>query len=194
MQFNIMWSGIEYHSLENCLAAFHGNSAHIRSSIVGSYDGKIYRLEYRLTTNGRGHTMSLELNFQGDDKIRTHQLIADGNGNWKHNGKAAPAFAGCIDVDIPLTPFTNTLPIRRLGLKPGESTEILVLYCDLLNDQLITVKQLYKCLSSTEYHYENVPNDFEANITSDEAGLVVDYPQLFVRINILEASYPEINE
>ena len=34
---------------------------------------------------------------------------------------------------------------------------------------------------SPEYKFENVPNDFEAIITVDEWGLVVNYPELFVR-------------
>ena len=35
---------------------------------------------------------------------------------------------GCIDVDISATPFTNTLPIRRLQLEPGESQELTITY------------------------------------------------------------------
>jgi len=191
MQFNVMWSGIEYHSLENCLVSIHGNSVRVRSSIVGSYEGRIYRLEYRMSTNEAGQTTSLDLTFHGNNKIRRDLLTADENGKWNHNGSQAPSFAACIDVDIPLTPFTNTLPIRRLGLKAGESKEILVLYCDLLNDQLIPVRQRYTCISGTQYHYENVPNDFEADITVDDTGLVIDYPQLFVRDSIMETYYHE---
>jgi hypothetical protein len=191
MQFNVMWSGIEHHSLESCLISLHGFSIRVRSSIVGSYQGRIYRLEYRLSTNERGETKTLDLTFQGSNKIRRDHLSVDEHGNWKHNGELAPSFAGCIDIDIPLTPFTNTLPIRRLGLKPGESKLILVVYCDLLNDQLIPVTQQYRCISGTQYHYENVPNDFEADIVVDESGLVIDYPQLFVRDSIMETYYPE---
>ena len=35
-----------------------------------------------------------------------------------------------IDVDISATPFTNTLPIRRLGLQPGEFAELDVAFVD----------------------------------------------------------------
>jgi hypothetical protein len=43
------------------------------------------------------------------------------------------------------------------------------------------VNQKYTRLSGNEYHYENIPNDFEATIQTDEFGFVVDYPGLFVR-------------
>lgn len=64
-----------------------------------------------------------------------------------------------------------------------------MIYCDLLEGQLRHVRQRYTCLSNTEYHYENVPNDFEATIQVDDLGLVVDYPLLFVRTAALETSY-----
>lgn len=58
---------------------------------------------------------------------------------------------------------------------------IRVIYLDLLEGQVQPVRQQYTRLSETQYHYQNVPNDFEAVITVDALGLVVDYPQLFTR-------------
>jgi hypothetical protein len=37
--------------------------------------------------------------------------------------------------------------------------------------------------------YENVPNDFEALITVDLDGLVVDFPELFTRTAYIESKY-----
>ena len=49
-------------------------------------------------------------------------LEADGKGNWTDGvGNRLAALAGCIDVDLAATPFTNTIPIRRLGLGQGEA-------------------------------------------------------------------------
>jgi hypothetical protein len=105
------------------------------------------------------------------------------------DGKKADQFSGCTDVDIPLTPFTNTLPINRLKLAEGEEHQIKVIYLDLLEQQISPVKQKYIRLSKTEYHYENVPNDFEAKIDVDELGFVVNYPSLFVRTAQLKTDY-----
>src|SRR5690606_20127270 len=114
---------------------------------------------------------------------RRHSLAckSDGEGNWTKDSMAMPEYQGCIDIDIPLTPFTNTLPIRRLKLADGQSATIRVLYLDVLAERFMPVSQKYKRLSATAYHYENVPNDFEATITVDSDGLVEDYPALFVR-------------
>lgn len=191
MQTNILWTGREYHSLENCLVSPGDNGADIHSVIVGAYQSKIYRVEYHIKTNARWETLFAGIKSRHSNKETRISLQADGKGNWKLNGKNAPAYAGCIDVDIPLTPFTNTLPVKRLNAAIGIEQPIKVLYIDLLEEQIKPVHQKYIRLSDTTYHYENVPNDFEADITMDEFGLVVDYPELFVRTAIQQSNYKQ---
>jgi hypothetical protein len=184
MRTNILWSGREYYSLENCVLQVSANGIEAASTIIGYYQRQIYRVDYIIRTNAAWQTLSIDVRWHHDGREQRLQLESDGRGNWKQNGEAADAFTGCIDVDLPLTPFTNTLPVNRLQLAVGEAREIRVLYLDLLAGEFKPVRQKYKRLSATTYHYENVPNDFEADIEVDEAGLVVDYPQLFVRTAI----------
>ena len=189
MQTNLLWTGREYYSLENCLVKVGETGSEITSTIIGSYDGKIYRVEYRIQTNLNWETVFFEITSRHSNQIQLIRFEGDGKGNWIYNGKKNSQFNGCIDVDIPLTPFTNTLPIRRLNLNQNQAQEIQVVYCDILEQQVKHVRQKYTRLSSVNYHYENVPNDFEATIEVDEAGLVIDYPSLFVRTAILKTNY-----
>ena len=114
--------------------------------------------------------------------VETNSLQSNGKGSWFDKGEVLQQFDGCIDVDLPLTPFTNTLPINRLKLQVGEQQVIRVVYLDLLNNAIKPIAQRYTRLSEFQYKYENVPNDFEAVILVDESGFVVDYPGLFERI------------
>jgi hypothetical protein len=189
MQTNLLWTGREYYSLENCLVNVTPDGTEISSTIIGHYEEKIYKTEYRIKTNQHWETVFLEINSRHSNQIQSLKFESDGKGNWLFNGKKADQFTGCIDVDIPLTPFTNTLPIRRLKLNQNQSQEIQVIYCDLLEQQIRAVRQKYSCLSTTEYHYENVPNDFEATIQVDESGFVIDYPLLFIRTAALKTDY-----
>jgi uncharacterized protein len=189
MKKNILWKGIEYESLENCLVNATDDGHEIHSTIVGGYQGKIYRVEYTIRTNTKWQTLFLQLQAWHSNKKETILLEGDAKGNWILNGKPAPEFKGCIDVDIPLTPFTNTLPVSRLTLLKGNHQQIQVIYIDVLQWQIRTVEQKYTRISDIGYHYENVPNDFEATITVDRNGLVADYPLLFKRVEILEADY-----
>ena len=189
MQVNLLWTGQEYYSLENCIVNTTNTGTEINSVIIGMYEQKIYRLDYSIKTNRNWETISLEIKTQIADNRKKITFTSEENGNWTKNGAPAHEFKGCTEVDIPLTPFTNTLPINRLKLPVNESQEIKVIYCDVLNQEIKPVRQKYTRLSETEYKYENVPNDFEAVITVDELGLVVDYPELFIRTHRQESNY-----
>jgi hypothetical protein len=189
MQRNILWTGCEYNSLENCLVNTTYTGFEINSTIIGKYEGKIYKVEYQIQTNGNWETVFLELKSQHNNQREHLTFKSDAKGNWTADGRRANQFKGCIDVDLPLTPFTNTLPINRLRLNPNEGRQISVIYLDLLEQCVKPVYQKYKRLSETEFQYENVPNDFEAKIEVDELGLVVKYPGLFVRTAILKTDY-----
>jgi hypothetical protein len=189
MQTNLLWTGREYYSLENCLVSTSETGSEITSTIIGRYDSKIYKVDYRIITNPNWETVSVEINSRHSNQIQLLKFEGDGKGNWTSNGNPADHLKGCIDVDIPLTPFTNTLPVNRLKLNLNQEKEIQVVYIDLLEQQINPVRQKYTRVSATEYYYENVPNDFEAKIQVDDAGFVVDYPLLFVRTAALKTNY-----
>jgi uncharacterized protein len=189
MQTNLLWTGQGCNSLENCLLTTTKTGSEINSVIIGMSDSKIYRIEYRIKTNLNWETVFAEIKSQLEDTIVFLSFQSDGKGNWTTNGKPAEQFNGCIDVDISLTPFTNTLPINRLTLAENEQQQIMVVYFDLLEQQIKPVRQKYTRLSKNKYKYENVPNDYEAIIEVDELGLVVHYPGLFLRVGRRESNY-----
>jgi hypothetical protein len=181
MQTNILWTGLAYHSLENCVLTNREENVEVNSVIVGAHDDKIYRIDYSIKTNHNWECIFFEVKIQLSGKKETISFHSDGRGNWTKNGVPANEFKGCIDLDISLTPFTNSLPINRLSWEPNRPQQVDVLFVDILSKQVSPVKQRYTKLSKTEYKFENVPNDFEAIITVDESGLVVNYPDLFVQ-------------
>jgi hypothetical protein len=189
MQTNLLWTGREYYSLENCLVNTTEHGSEISSIIIGKYEEKIYRVEYKIRTNQNWETVYFEVQSQHSDQKEKFIFEGDGKGNWILDGQEAGRFNGCIDIDIPLTPFTNSLPVNRLKLAQGAEQQIQVIYVDLLKNQITPVRQKYTRLSNTTYHYENVPNDFEAKIEVDELGFVIDYPSLFVRTAKLKTNY-----
>jgi hypothetical protein len=92
----------------------------------------------------------------------------------------------CIDIDIYPSPFTNTLPIRRLQLASGESAEITVAFIKLPQLTIRPVKQRYTCLESStdggRYRYEDLDTGFQAELPVNADGLVLDYPLWFRRV------------
>jgi hypothetical protein len=88
---------------------------------------------------------------------------------------------GCIDPDISMTPFTNTLAIRRLGLKAGEAADIKVAYVLVPELSLRAAAQRYTRLAERLWRFDGLDIDFTADLMVDEGGFVVEYPGLFRR-------------
>jgi hypothetical protein len=117
------------------------------------------------------------------DLDRRIELYCDGGGSWSDDSGARDEFRGAIDVDISATPFTNTLPIRRLKLGTMQSADINTVYINLPELRVTTDAQRYTCLDPGRlYRYESLGGDFVRDIEVDSDGLVVTYPGLFRRI------------
>lgn len=182
MLANLVWRSKEYPSLENCRAMITSMGSEISSVVIGVVENKIFEIEYNLKINPHWETEQVEIKSTIAGLVKSFIFQSDGKGNWQENGHILEQFDGCIDIDIPLTPFTNTLPIKRLKMQIGQAQLVKVVYLDLLRDEIKPVTQKYARLADREYKYENVPNDFEAVIRVDESGFVLDYPTLFERI------------
>jgi hypothetical protein len=93
---------------------------------------------------------------------------------------------GCEYVDISETPFTNSLPIRRLGLAPGGSAEIAVAYFEEAELQPWPEPQRYTYLETGDgggtYRFVSLDGEFSADLPVDQDGLVLDYPGQFRRV------------
>jgi hypothetical protein len=152
------------------------------SVVVGAADGQLFALRYRILCDAGWRTRRLEVSLVGND--RGLDLSSDGAGHWTDaSGTALPRLAGAIDVDLSATPFTNTLPIRRLGLRSGQADTILVVYVELPELTLAPQRQRYTCLQpGRRYRFESLDSAFTREIEVDQDGLVVTYPGLFRRV------------
>jgi hypothetical protein len=182
MQHILLWKGREYESLEHC-NVFKADDIRIASTIIGYYNGKSYHVIYDIVTDDSWTTRQVDIHFQINDQYGTIHLERMEK-HWLLHGEHASQFDHCIDVDIPLTPFTNSLPINRLQLEKGDEARINVIYLDLLAGEITPVEQLYRRIAEDTYHYENVPNDFQADIKVDQYGFVLEYPLLFSRVDL----------
>lgn len=109
-------------------------------------------------------------------------LGVDPAGRWGEiNGARRPELDGCTDVDLACTPFTNTLPIRRLRVEVGDATDLLVARVDHDTLEVRPERQRYTRLALQRWRYED-ESGFSAELDVDEQGLVLDYPGLFRRL------------
>jgi len=150
--------------------------------ILGATDHEVFAARYRIVCDKSWRVRKVEIGRIGDgDAV---ELESDGAGNWiDGSARPLPQLASAIDIDISVTPFTNTLPIRRLGLQVGQSADILTVYVQLPGLTVATDRQRYTCLEpDRRYRYESLDSDFTRDIEVDDHGLVVTYPGLFRRV------------
>jgi uncharacterized protein len=181
MQRTLLWTSQEYHSKEYCTIRKVRTGTEVNSVILGMHKKTIYKIDYQTRINKNGETIFVEIKFDSKDPWSTGAFQSDGEGHWTRNGKSLKRFDGCIDIDISLTPFTNSLPVNRLKLENKEQQFIKVIYFDILQKRVTTARQSYSRLSKYKYLYENVPHTFQATISVDGCGMVLDYPGLFSR-------------
>ena len=101
------------------------------------------------------------------------------------NGAHRVELDGCYDVALACTPFTDTLPIRRLPLHVGDTAELAVVLVDVETLDVRPVRRRYTRLGERRWAVTDLeldaasgePIEFEV----DEYGLVVDEPGRFRR-------------
>jgi uncharacterized protein len=182
----VMWVPWEGPGLEHLrLLRSDGDAVVANGLVIGLEAGRPFRIGYEVRCDGLWRMR--EVRAAAPDAERpVLDLLSDGEGRWKRGGgEPVPELDGCIDVDISATPFTNTLPIRRLELKPGESEELAVAYIRVPELLVGPERQRYGCLQTQAdgglYRFEALPSGFTAELPVDADGLVIDYPGLFRR-------------
>jgi uncharacterized protein len=156
--------------------------------VVGVEEGTTFRARYVVRCDPGWRTRELILDpLDGRDPLH---LRSDGEGGWRDaSGATLSELRGCIDVDLSATPFTNTLPIRRLGLAEGESSEIAVVYVNVPPMRVEASAQRYTCLERGAggglYRFQDrgTFRGFTADLPVDAGGLVLDYSGIFRRIS-----------
>lgn len=151
---------------------------------AAGYNG--FRIHYRIHCQPDWKVREVMVSLLGDH--HTIKLHTDGTGRWSdESGDPILPLNDCVGVDISATPFTNTLAIHQLDLKPGESAEIVVAYIAAPQMQVTPSRQRYTCLELKGdgglYRYEDVGlfSGFAAELEVDPLGLVINYPRLFKR-------------
>lgn len=191
MEREVMWAAAEGPGAEHLRLSLGGTGAIADGVVVGVEVGRAFRLRYVIRCDAGWRVREVRVEALEVD-AGAIVLIADGAGRWSDGrGEALPELDGCLDVDLSATPFTNTLPIRRLGLRPGESAEIGVAFIAVPGFGVEAVRQRYGCLEARpdggRYRFESPPDEglpegFVAELAVDGDGLVVDYPGLFRRV------------
>lgn len=185
MQRNYRWATQEGEGLEHLVLRSDENGVVAEGVVIGPLRGAMYAgapfaCSYTIRCDAHWRVREVAVVVAGGARLA---LRADGLGHWC-DGDGAPlaTLAGCIDIDLTCSPFTNTLPIRRMGAALCRRQEITVAYVTLPEATVMPSRQAYTARSAGRYRFESLSDPFEAEIETDSQGMVLDYPGLFRRV------------
>lgn len=150
-------------------------------SIIANGGQESFTARYTIACNASWRVRKFEIELTV--KKEKLGLESDGLGRWSNGSIVIAELNGAIDIDITATPFTNTIPIRRLKLKKNRTEEISVVYITVPELNVSAERQRYTCLiPNKRYRFEQIDTGFVREIETDENGLVVVYHGVFKRI------------
>lgn len=150
-----------------------------RGDVAATLDGAPLNASYLVETDTAWITRRVRVEVHDGGSL---EILSDGAGHWRRADCAAlPELDGCLDPDISMTPFTNTVAIRRLGSQIGEAADIKVAYILVPELSVHPAPQRYTRVADKLWRFDGLDIDFVAEIRVDEHGFVLEYPGLFRR-------------
>jgi hypothetical protein len=176
----ILWQDLTTGALDRCqLAGVPGGGVQLSGTVLTP--GTPLQVSYRVQADQAGHTRVVDLALDHGDGLTAHTLLAYGDGRWGWaGGPDLDAVAGAVDVDLTVTPATNTLPIRRLagvGLEVGDAADLRMAWVQFPGLEVIPSDQRYERLADDRWLFST--GDFAAELVVDLHGLVIEYGGLF---------------
>ena len=142
-----------------------------------------FRIDHRWRLDPGWHALSVTVERWSSQGHGLLHLERAGTG-WRVDGVLRPDLEGAEEPDLSITPFCNTLPIRRTPHGAGQSLTLDTAYID---GPALTVKrsrQRYDRQGPGRVRYVDLGLSlgFEADLVVDENGLVLRYEHLFERV------------
>lgn len=198
MERFLLWTGLEDWLHEAATAELSADGVTASGTQLGA-DPVPYRLDYRLDAAEGFVTASLEVDAVGDGWRRHLALIRDRTGRWRcdtrHEGAAdLPPPGGdmatldeALDCDLGLSPLTNLMPVRRLGLheRPG-AYDFLMAWVSVPDLGVRAEPQRYEHVrrdGDGAVVRFSIPSGFTSDLFLDADGLVLRYPALARRVS-----------
>jgi hypothetical protein len=178
----LFWRRIDAEGLERLELTAAPDGVTACGSVICVEDGG-FRLDHRWRLDTSWRALSVEIK-RWNAAGQGHLLLERAGSGWRVDGAQRPDLDGAEEPDLSVTPFCNTLPIRRTPEWPGAE---LMLDTAFIDGPALTVarsRQRYERQGPGRLRYVDLglSQGFEADLTVDDHGLVLGYEHLFERI------------
>ncbi|MEU3014047.1 putative glycolipid-binding domain-containing protein [Nocardia asteroides] len=181
----LTWRAHDNSRMESVRVTLNGNRIRAAGRMIGGACGEhpAFSASYDLVTDEAGATRRLSLRTTTAAGERHASISRDEENYWLVDAGGShvrSTFAGALDVDVVLSPFFNTLPIRRFGLQNAVGdVQVPVVYVRLPD---LLVQEAELTYSSAADGINVLSPVSSATLTVDPEGFVLDYPGLAERV------------
>ncbi|MBM7837332.1 hypothetical protein JOC54_000563 [Alkalihalobacillus xiaoxiensis] len=184
MQSTLVWKSLEFFGIEYVGLTQTESEIRVISTIIKSETAKPEKIEYSLTLTLDWQVKQLYVKNSRYQHVI--QLFQNEMGCWVNQfGEEIPQLRGAVDVDLSCTPFTNSLPIKRLPWELNQPINLEMVYVDASSGAYRKVTQSYELLDAKEefqlFHYKS--GAFQSKILANRDGIVSEYPNLFALVS-----------
>ncbi|WP_084654564.1 putative glycolipid-binding domain-containing protein [Nocardia altamirensis] len=181
----LTWRAHNASRMESVRVTLNGNRVRAAGRMIGGAcdDHPAFSASYDLVTDEAGATKRLSLRTTTAAGERHASIARDEENYWLVDAGGShvrSTFAGALDVDVVLSPFFNTLPIRRFDLQHAvHDVQVPVVYVRLPD---LLVQEASLTYSSAADGISVLSPVSSATVTVDADGFLLDYPGLAERI------------
>jgi hypothetical protein len=185
MATDIGWTALAWPGLEHVIVSQDADGFRAQGQLVLAEEG-LCSVRYQLTCDAGWRFRHLTIGVTSANADERLSLVAGADGHWLADGQRRPDLDDCIGIDINCTPLTNTLPIRRLDWSRSGSYDLRVAYVSVPELEVRPAWQRYTQRDNggqgqPAFRYES--RSFQADLSVDAGGFVVDYPGLWRRVS-----------
>jgi hypothetical protein len=179
---SVLWRGTDPFSAELFRLETVDDGWNLQGVAIVAFARGGAEVRYLVGVDERWRTRRARVEVASTALTASLDLFADGEGAWTIDGRAAPELDGCIDLDLEVTPATNTLPIRRAGASAGGGRPFAtrVAWVRFPELDVEPVDQTYERIDDRRWGF--LSGDFHAELTVDDDGVVVDYGELWTSV------------
>jgi len=181
----VVWKNLLLNGTDYCGLWHTPDGWLLKGTVLGVLkDQRPMQVNYEIygDENWLTHRVQVERTIGSD--VRSLGLNVESRGAWHSSGQEIRGIRGCNDIDLAVTPATNTVAIRRLNLQVGRSAAITAAWVKFPELTIQPLSQHYTRLGKDIYRYES-NTGFSAEILVDDLGLVTAYPGGWERIGSL---------
>jgi hypothetical protein len=174
----VCWRRIDVVGLEVLALRVGKTRVRAKSTVLCVEDGG-FRLDHAWELTSDWRALSLRVTRE-----RETLVLERAGAGWRVNGKTWPDLDGADEPDLSVTPFCNTLVIRRVPPSPGASLTVDTAYVNGKDLSVARSRQRYDYQGPGRFRYIDLglSKGFEADLEVDDLGLVKRYEHLFERV------------